>query len=135
MENIPYASAVGSLMYAYVCIRPDIAFVVGMLGRYQSNPEMDHWKATKKVMRYLQGKKDYMLTYKHVNNLEEVGYTDSDFARCQDSKKPTSGYVFMLAGGAISWKSTKQTIVASSTMEAEFIACFQATSQIPFLKT
>ncbi|XP_057953811.1 secreted RxLR effector protein 161-like [Malania oleifera] len=134
MENIPYASAVGSLMYAQVCIRPDIAFAVGMLGRYQSNPGMDHWKAAKKVMRYLQGIKDYMVTYKQVDNLEVVGYTDSDFAKCQDSKKSTSGYVFMLVGGAISWKSTKKTIVASSTMEAEFIACFEATSQISFLK-
>ena len=75
-----------------------------------------------------------MLTYKHVDNLEVVGYLDSDFARCQDSRKSTSGYVFMLAGGAISWKSAKQTIVASSTMEAEFIACFETTSQAKWLK-
>ncbi|XP_057965280.1 secreted RxLR effector protein 161-like [Malania oleifera] len=134
MENIPYASAVGSLMYAQVCIRPDIAFAVGMLGRYQSNPGMDHWKPAKKVMRYLQGTKDYMLTYKHVDDLEVVVYTDLDFAGCQVSKKSTSGYVFMLAGGAISWKSIKQTIIASSTMEAEFIACFEATSQAKWLK-
>ncbi|RVW58770.1 Retrovirus-related Pol polyprotein from transposon TNT 1-94 [Vitis vinifera] len=63
MKNIPYASAVGSLMYAQVCTRPDIAFAVGMLGRYQSNPGIDHWKAAKKVMRYLQGTKDYKLMY------------------------------------------------------------------------
>ncbi|XP_057972757.1 secreted RxLR effector protein 161-like [Malania oleifera] len=128
MENIPYVPAVSILMYAQVCIRLDIAFAVGMLGRYQSNPEMDHWKAAKKVLRYLQGTKDYMLTYKHVDNLEVVGYTDLDFAECQDSKKSTLGYVFLLVGGAISCKSTKQTIVASSTMEVEFIACFEATS-------
>ena len=53
MKNIPYASAVGSLVYLEVCTRPDIGFVVGMLGRYQSNPGLDHWKAAKKVMRYL----------------------------------------------------------------------------------
>jgi len=53
MENIPYASIVGSLMYAHTCTRPDISFVVGMLGRYQSNPRLDHWKAAKKVLRYL----------------------------------------------------------------------------------
>ena len=57
MKNIPYASAIESLMYAQVCTRPDIAFIVGMLGRYQSNPGKDHWKAAKKVMRYLQGPK------------------------------------------------------------------------------
>ena len=53
MKNIPYALVVGSLMYAQVCIRPDIAFYVGVLGRYQSNPSLDNWRAAKKVMRYL----------------------------------------------------------------------------------
>ncbi|KAL4342158.1 hypothetical protein GQ457_08G026470 [Hibiscus cannabinus] len=62
MKNIPYASVVGSLMYAQVCTRPDIAFAVGMLGRYQSNPGIDHWRAAKKVLRYLKGTKEYMLT-------------------------------------------------------------------------
>jgi hypothetical protein len=124
MERIPYASAVGSLMHAQTCTRPDISFAVGMLGRYQSNPGMDHWKAVKKVMRYLRGTKDYMLTFKRSDHLEVIGYSDSDFARCVDSRKSTFGYLFLLAGGAISWKSAKQTIIASSTMEAEFVACF-----------
>ena len=62
--------AVGSLMYAQTCTRPDISFVIGMLGRYQSDPGFEHWKATKKVMRYLQGTKDYMLTYKRFEQLE-----------------------------------------------------------------
>ncbi|KAL0400200.1 UNVERIFIED_CONTAM: Retrovirus-related Pol polyprotein from transposon TNT 1-94 [Sesamum radiatum] len=73
MKDIPYASAIGSLMYAQVCTRPDIAFAVGMLGRYQSNPGLDHWRAAKKVMRYLQGTKDYMLMYRRTENLEVVG--------------------------------------------------------------
>ena len=64
MQKIPYASAVGSLMYAQVCTRPDIAYIIGMLGRYLSNPGMDHWKAAKRVMRYLQRTKDHMLTYR-----------------------------------------------------------------------
>ncbi|RVW44023.1 Retrovirus-related Pol polyprotein from transposon TNT 1-94 [Vitis vinifera] len=80
MDKIPYASAVGSIMYAQVCTRPDIAYVVGMLGRYQSNPGIDHWKAVKKVLRYLQGTKDYMLTYRRTDNLEIIGYSDSDYA-------------------------------------------------------
>jgi hypothetical protein len=91
---------------------------VGMLGRYQSNPGMEHWKAAKKVMRYLQGTKDYSLTFRHTDHLEVVGYLDSDFAGCVDSRKFTSGYIFLLAGRAISWRSNKQTIVATSTMEA-----------------
>ena len=129
MQKIPYASAVGSLMYAQVCTRPDIAYIVGMLGRYLSNPGMDHWIAVKRVMRYLQKTKDYMLTYRKSEKLEVIGYSDSDFAGCQDSRKSTSGYIYMLAGGAISWKSVKQTLVASSTMAAEFVACYEASNQ------
>nr|CAN75475.1 hypothetical protein VITISV_006889 [Vitis vinifera] len=128
MERFPYASAIGSLMYAQVCTRPDIAYIVGMLGRYLSNPGMDHWKKAKRVMWYLQRTKDYMLTYRRSSHLEIVGYSDSDFAGCLDSRRSTSGYIFMLAGGAISWKSVKQTLIASFTMEAEFIACYEASN-------
>ncbi|XP_074317920.1 secreted RxLR effector protein 161-like [Silene latifolia] len=99
MKNIPYASAVGSIMYAQVCTRPDIAYAVGVLGRYRSNPGLDHWKAAKKVLRYLQG------------------------------------YVFMLADGAVSWRSVKQTLTATSTMEAEFVSCFEATLHGVWLKS
>ena len=77
MKNIPYAFVVGSLMYAQVCTRPDIAFAVGMLGRYQSNPGIDHWKAAKTVMRYLQRTKDYMFMNRQTDNLEVIGYSDS----------------------------------------------------------
>ena len=120
MESIPYASVVGSLMYAQTCTRPDISFAVGMLGRYQSNPGMDHWKAAKKVLRYLQGTKDYMLMYRKSYQLEAIGYTDSDYAGCVDTRKSTFGYIFLLAGGVVSWKSGKQSVIATSTMEAEF---------------
>ena len=128
MERFPYASAIGSLMYAQVCTRLNIAYIIGMLGRYLSNPGMDHWKKAKRVMRYLQRTKDYMLTYRRSSHLEIVGYSDSDFAGCLDSRKSTSSYIFMLARGAISWKSVKQTLIASSTMEAEFIACYKSSN-------
>ncbi|KAA0067113.1 retrotransposon protein, putative, Ty1-copia subclass [Cucumis melo var. makuwa] len=94
---------------------------------YQSNPGMDHWKAAKKVLRYQQGTKVYMLTYKRSDHLEVIGYSDSDFVECVDTRKSTFGYLFLLAEGAISWKSAKQSIIAESTMEAEFVACFEAT--------
>ena len=77
-------------------------------------------------MRYLQGTKDFMLTFRRSNSLE-VGYSDSDFAGCIDSRKSTFSYLFMLVTGAISWKNAKQTVIASSTMEAEFVACSEAT--------
>jgi len=113
-------------MYAQTCIRPDISFAVGMLGGYQSNPGLDHWKAAKKVLRYLQGTKDHMLTYKRFDHLEVIGYTDSDFVCCVDTRKSTFGYVYLLARGEISWKSAKQTVIVASTMEVEFVACFKA---------
>ena len=134
MENIPYASVVGSLMYAQTCTRPDISFAVGMLGRYQSNPGVHHWKAAKKVLRYLQGTKEHMLIYRRSNNLEVIGYSDSDYTGCVDTRKSTFGYLFLLADGAISWKSAKQSVIATSTMEAEFVACFEATIQSLWLR-
>nr|XP_027090449.1 uncharacterized protein LOC113711484 [Coffea arabica] len=129
MQKIPYASAVESLMYAQVCTRSDIAYITGMLGRYLSNLRLDHWKATKRVLRYLQKTKDYMLTYRNSDELEIIGYTDSDYTGCQDTMKSTSDYVYLLAGGAISWKSAKQSLIASSTMAAEFIICYEASNQ------
>ena len=109
-------------------MRLDIAYIVGMLGRYLSNLGMDHWKKAKRVMRYLQRTKDYMLTYRRSNHLEIVGYSDSDFVGYLDSRRSTSGYVFMLAGGVVSWKSVKQTLIASSTIKAEFIAYYEASN-------
>ena len=135
MKNIPYTSAVGSLMYAQVCTRPDTAFAVGVLGRYQSNPGIDHWRVAKKVMRYLQGTKDYMLMYRRTYSLEVNGYSDADFTGCVDSQKSTSGYIFKLADGAVSWRSAKQTLTATSTMEAEFVSCFEASSHGVWLKS
>ena len=66
--------------------------------------------------------------YRQTNNLDVIGYLDSDFAGCVDSRKSTSRYIFMMAGGAISWRSVKQTLTATSTMEAKFLFCFEATS-------
>ncbi|KAK9063217.1 hypothetical protein SSX86_017087 [Deinandra increscens subsp. villosa] len=134
MRLTPYASVVGSLMYAQVCTRPDIAYITGMLGRYQSNPGLDHWKAAKKVLRYLQGTKEFKLTYRRSDDLEVIGYTDSDFAKCKDDKKSTSGYIFMLSGGPISWKSHKQQLTTTSTMMAEYVACYNATCHAMLLR-
>jgi hypothetical protein len=91
IKLIPYASVVESIMYAQVCTRPDLAFVTGLLGRFQSNLGIKHWKVAKKTLHYLQGTKHYMLTYKKTDNHEVIGYSDSDFAGCTDSQKSTSG--------------------------------------------
>jgi hypothetical protein len=97
MKAVLYASVVGSLMYAQVCTHPDLAFVTGMLVRYQKNSGKPHWDGVKKALRYLQGTKCLMLTYKKSDApLEIVGYSDSDFAGCLDTEKSTSGYIFIL---------------------------------------
>ena len=97
MRGIPYASAVGSLMYAMLCTRPDICFVVGMVSRYQSEPGEEHWIAVKHVLKYLRRTRDHILVY-HDESLEPIGYTDSDFQSDIDSRKSTSGYVFTFGG-------------------------------------
>ena len=104
MDKILYDSVVGSIMYAQVCTQPNIAYVVGMLGRYQSNPDIDHWKAVKKILHYLQETKDYMRTYRKTNNLEIIGYYDSnsDYVDCKDTRRSTFDYIFMLSNEPIS---------------------------------
>ena len=78
MKRVPYASVVGSLMYAILCTRPDICFTVGMVSRYQSNPGLAHWKAVKRIFRYLKGTADYSLCYQG-NDLQLRGYTDANW--------------------------------------------------------
>ena len=75
-----------------------------------------------------------MLTYRRFGHLKVIGYTDSDFVSCIDTRKSTFGYMYLLAGGAISWKSAKQLVIVASTMEAEFVACFEATVQANWLR-
>jgi hypothetical protein len=134
MKAVPYASAFGSLQYAQVCTRPDLAFITGVLGRYQDNPGIEHWKMANKAMRYVQGTKHYMLTYRSSGCLKIKGYSDADYAGDRDERKSTSGYIFTLARGAISWRSSKQKLVASSTTHTEFIACHDITRQVIWLK-
>jgi hypothetical protein len=130
MKSVSYALAIGSIMYAQVCTRPNLAFTTGMLGRYQKNPGIDHWKAVKKTLRYLQGTKGLMPMNGRSSSLQIVGYADADCGGCRDTLKSTSGYVFTLSRGAISWKSCKQTARASSTMHAEFVATYEATGHV-----
>ena len=128
MKVVPYSSVVSSLMYVQVCTRLDIAFIVGVLSRYSSDPSQSYWKVAKKVLRYLRGTKDLMLTYRYIDPLEVVGFNDSDYVGCVDDKRST------MAEEAISWKSVKQTITTSSTMEVEYVACYEATCHAIWLR-
>ena len=133
MRQVPYASAVGSLMYAMLCTRPDICYSVGMVSRYQSNSGPKHWQAVKHILKYLQRTRDYMLVYR-CEDLILIGYTDSDLKSDLDSRKSTSGCVFTLGGGAISWRSVKQSCIADSTMEAKYVAACEAAKEAVWLK-
>ena len=133
MEKTPYANAVGSLMYAMMCTRPDICYAVGMVSRYQSNPGDAHWTAVKRIFRYLKGTMNLALCY-HGGTLKLKGYTDADGGADKDERKSTSGYAFLLGGGLISWCSKKQTCVALSMMEAEYVACTAAVQEAVWLK-
>jgi hypothetical protein len=128
MKNIPYSSGVGSLMYAMVCTRPDIAHAVGVVSRYLSNPGKVHWEAVKWVMRYLCGSSNLKLTLGCKKPML-VGYADSDLAGSIDDRKSTSGYTVTFAGGAVAWQSKLQRCVALSTIEAEFIAIVETTTE------
>ncbi|TYK04838.1 gag/pol protein [Cucumis melo var. makuwa] len=133
MINIPYASAVGSLMYAMLCTRLDICYSVGIVSRYQSNLERDHWTAVKNILKYLRRTKDYMLLYGS-KDLILTGYTDSDFQTDKNARKSTSISVFTLNGGAVVWRSIKQSCTADSTMEAEYVAACEVAKEVVWLK-
>src|ERR1700733_11109047 len=138
MSRVPYESVVGSLMYAMVCTRPDIAHAVGVLSRFMSKPGKEHWTIVKQVFRYLRGTSDYGLCYQGRPGLDRVlgihGFVDVDWVGDLDQRRSTSGYVFNLFGGAISWMSKKQSIVALSTTEAEYMAATHARKETIWLQ-
>ena len=92
---------------------------------------LEHQKVAKKVLRHLQGTKGYIM-YQRSDSLEVISYLDSDFVGCIDSCKSAFGYIFVIVNRAISWRSAKQSLVATSTMEAEFVSLFEASSQRVF---
>jgi hypothetical protein len=138
MSRVPYASAVGSLMYAMVCTKPYIAHVVGVLSRYMSKPGKEHWTAVKRVCRYLRGTASYGLCYQGRPGLDRVldihGFVDVDWAGDLDRRRSTSRYVFNIFGGAISWMSKRQFVVALSTIEVEYMAATHASKEVVWLQ-
>jgi ATP-binding cassette subfamily B (MDR/TAP) protein 1 len=135
MSKIPYEKAVGSLMYLMICTRPDIALAMGKVSRYMSNPGKIHWEAVKWILRYLKGTTDFGLVFdsKLHNAKSVIGYVDADYGQDLDGRKSTTGYVFTLGGGCISWRSTLQKCVAQSTTEAEYVAVAEAAKEAVWL--
>ncbi|KAL0445959.1 UNVERIFIED_CONTAM: Retrovirus-related Pol polyprotein from transposon TNT 1-94 [Sesamum latifolium] len=131
--QIEYSRIIGSLMYIMNCTRPDIAYAVNKLSRFTSNPSKDHWKGLIRVLRYLKYTSNYGLHYTRYPAVLE-GYSDANWISDSKDTKSTSGYVFTIGGGAVSWKSSKQTCIARSTMESEFIALDKAGEEAEWLR-
>ncbi|GJW42450.1 zinc finger, CCHC-type containing protein [Tanacetum coccineum] len=120
VDQLEYLRAIGCLMYAMKSTRPDIAYAVGRLSRFTSNPSRQHWKAITRVFKYLRGTKDYGLSYVGYPSVLEA-YSDASWINYVEDSSSTSGWVFLLEGEAISWASKKQTCITGSTMESEFV--------------
>ena len=136
MMYVPYASAVGSMMYAMVCTRPDISQAVSVVSRYMGNPGRMHWQAVKWILRYLRGTSNVGLIFDRNHNTSNsiVGYVDSDYAGDLDKRRSLTGYIFTLSGSAISWKATLQSTIALSTTEAEYMAATEAVKEAIWLR-
>jgi len=130
IDQRQYQAIIGSLMYAMLCTRPDIAYAVQQLSQFASKPTNAHFQAAKRVLRYLQGSHNVGLIYgSHSKDLTAVqGYCDANYAADED-RKSISGYVFTLAGSPISWQAKKQSTIALSTVEAEYAALTQAVKE------
>ncbi|MCH80155.1 copia-type polyprotein [Trifolium medium] len=124
-----FKQIVGSLMYL-TATRPDLMFAVNLIARFMEHPVESHMVAAKRILRYIRGTLDLGILYKkRKQSTELIAYSDSDYGGDRDDRKSTSGYVFMLGTGAISWSSRKQPIVTLSTTEAEFIAAAHCVCQ------
>ncbi|GKC43230.1 zinc finger, CCHC-type containing protein [Tanacetum coccineum] len=121
VDQLEYSRAIGCLMYVMTSTRPDIAYAVGRLSRFTSNPSRHHWYAITRVFKYLKGTMNYGLSYVRYPSVLE-GYSDASWINHVEDSSSTSGWVFLLEGGAILWASKKQTCITGSTMESEFVA-------------
>ena len=127
--KFPYREAIGSLMYLMVCTRPDIGFAVGKLSQFTESPRSEHWTAVKRVLRYIKSTISKGITYYEPENIKTVAYADSDWAGCPITRKSTEAYLFIFGGGAVAWRSRKQSVVSTSSCEAEYIAGFSCAKE------
>lgn len=128
-----YQSAVGSLLYLAVSTRPDISYAVSSVAKFSAQPTKVHWSAVKRILRYLRGTPDYGLAFSLDSCGKCVGYSDADWGGDLDDRKSTSGYIFFISGGPVSWRSKKQSCVALSTAEAEYIALSSAVQEATWM--
>jgi len=134
-SKYPFREAIGSLMFLTQLTRPDIIFAVNFLSRYLSNFSEIHWLAVKRIFRYLIGTADYGISYcKSKEDLSLIDYSDADYAGDIETRRSTTGYIFTLAEGSVSWCSRRQKCVSVSTTEAEYVAASMATRDLVWLR-
>jgi hypothetical protein len=133
MSRVPYSSAVGSLMYAMVCTRPDIAHAVGVVSRYMNNLGKENLEEVKWIIRYLRGTTTHALCFGGSDTFLQ-GYVHSYMEGDKDSRRSTTGYVFTIGGTTVSWISKLQKVVALSTTEAEYVASTEASKEMIWLQ-
>jgi hypothetical protein len=131
-----YARLIGKLQFIANATRPDIAYAISRLLSYTANPMLQHISALKRVLRYLSGTRSYGITYSDVLGHPNYffGYADAAFANADDQKL-TTGYVFMIAGGAVTWYSKRQSITALLSTEAEYIALSEMAREARWLRS
>jgi hypothetical protein len=132
--NKEYMKIVGSLLYAAIVTRPDIAFAAQMLGRHMKAAEEEHLVAAKRVLRYLAGTQVYSIKYSGNGKSEVYGYSDADWGGDSATMRSTTGYIFFLGNGPISWTSRLQPTIAHSSAEAEYMALCSATQEAIHLR-
>ncbi|XP_073057025.1 secreted RxLR effector protein 161-like [Primulina eburnea] len=133
MSQLEYSRVIGSLMYLMSCTRPNITYAVRKLSRFTSNPGVEHWKAIIRLLRYLRYTHDHGLHYTRYPAVIE-GYNDANWISDMKDSQSTSEFVFTLGGAPIAWKSSKQTEIARSTMESEFIAFDKCAEEAEWLR-
>jgi hypothetical protein len=129
-----YSARVGALNFLAIQSRPDISYAISTLSQFMSNPNASHWSAIERVFAYIKGTPTRGPTYTKAGS-DFQGYTDSDWAGNIIDRKSTSGYIFLLQGAPISWRSKRQTSVALSSAEAEYIAASEATKEALYLRS
>ena len=134
MADKPYRPILGSVMWGQLATRPDLSFSVSLLSRFQANPGIEHWNALLHVIGYIKNTIDYGLTYSRDADLSPVAFVDADYGGCRDTRRSTSGYVFTMAGGAVSWSSKRQAMVALSTVEAEYVSMSRCAQQMVWIQ-
>ena len=133
MDGKPYRSLLGSVMWGQLATRPDLSFSVSLLARFQANPGIEHWRALLHVVGYIKNTIDYGLTYSRDHDISPTAFVDADYGGCRDTRRSTSGYVFTMAGGAVTWSSKRQATVALSTVEAEYVAMSRCAQQMSWM--